>query len=124
MHFSRHIICIIFALAISVNATLCVEAKGPAFVGQNITPAYRASVEAVERLANTDVVFLNGGLDQNFGEGMKCIIIRGSNVIAEIILVKVDASRSAGLIFRLVDGPNYLVKRGDIAKVKTLTFIR
>ena len=120
---SRHIICAILALAISVGASLCAEVKGPSFVGRSLTPSYRAPVKEVKVLADTDVVFLAGGLDQNFGEGMKCIILRNNTIIAEIILVKVDATHSAGLLLWLHDGPNYPVQRGDIAKVKTVSTI-
>ena len=119
MPLSRHSACAILALLIGASAPLCAELEGPAFVGQHLTPAYRASVETVKTLAYADVVFLNGGLDQNFGEGMKCIIIRADVIIAEIILVKVDDSVSAGLILDLA--PGYEIQHGDTARVKTIS---
>ena len=126
MHFSRHIICAILALATGLSASLCAEVKGPSFVGQHLTPAYRAPVEAVKTLADEDVVFLSGGLNQNFGEGMICVIERGDTIISEIILVKVDTAHSAALILVSFEdlrlSSEYSVRPGDIAHVKTSSY--
>ena len=122
MYFSRHIACAILSLLISLSASLCAEELSePLFVAQSFASANEAPVIAVESLANTDVVFIKGGLDQNFGEGVKCIIERSNEIIAEIVLVKVGDFISAGLILEPYTG--YTIQSGDMAKMKTVSWV-
>ena len=95
-----------------------VRAEVPAFVKESIYSPNAATVSTVVPALATDVVFLDGGLEQGMRLGMVCRINRGTQSIGELIIIESRSDRSAGLILELVDDST--IQAGDIARVKTL----
>jgi hypothetical protein len=80
-------------------------------------PAYgSAEVVAVQPTRVADLVVLGAGFDSGFRQGMICRVTRGGAEIAEVILVDLRPTHSAGLIVAL--SPNQSIRSGDIASVK------
>lgn len=95
-----------------------VRAEVPAFVKESIYAPNAATVSAVVPALATDLVILDGGLEQGLRLGMVCRINRGLQSIGELIIIESRSDRSAGLILELVDDST--IQAGDIARVKTL----
>ncbi|GHC08825.1 hypothetical protein [Cerasicoccus arenae] len=96
------------------------EFVGPEFAASTIYPSGQAVVFGVTENKAADIVILDDGLDQGFRVGMLCDVIRGDTVIGAIILVAVEADRSAGLIVNLQPGRKIVF--GDLARIKTVQF--
>ncbi|WP_269541535.1 hypothetical protein [Cerasicoccus fimbriatus] len=96
------------------------EVPGPEFASSSIYPSGQAVVFGVTENKAADIVILDDGLDQGFRVGMLCEVIRGDAVIGTIILVAVEADRSAGLITNLQ--PGRAIVFGDLARIKTVQF--
>ncbi len=95
-----------------------VRAEVPAFVKESIYSPNAATVSTVVPALATDVVILDGGLEQGMRLGMVCRVSRGAQSIGELIIIESRSDRSAGLILELVDDST--IQAGDIARVKTL----
>jgi len=93
-------------------------AERPAFVGEPLRSPHRARVAAVAPAGESDVVVLDGGLEEGLAIGMVCRVVRGGERIGRVILVASRRYRSAGLILGLAEGA--AIRAGDIAEVKTL----
>lgn len=95
-----------------------VAAEVPAFVGQPLLPTARAEVLSVRAAADVDVVYLSGGYDQGFRNGMECQVARGDDRVATVLLVDVRPSAAAALILSLE--PERGVRSGDTVRPKLL----
>ncbi|WP_309381524.1 hypothetical protein [Cerasicoccus frondis] len=96
------------------------EVTGPEFASSSIYPSGQAVVFGVTENKAADIVILDDGLDQGFRVGMLCEVLRNDAVIGTIILVAVEADRSAGLIVNLQPGRTIVF--GDLARIKTVQF--
>jgi len=96
------------------------RSEKPEFALTNIYPSGEAVVFGVTENKAADIVILDNGLDQGFRVGMICEILRGDQLIGSIILVAVEADRSAGLILNLE--PDHTITFGDLARIKTVQF--
>lgn len=96
------------------------QTEGPEFASSSIYPSGQAVVFGVTENKAADIVILDDGLDQGFRVGMHCEVIREGAVIGTIILVAVEADRSAGLIVNLQPGRTIVF--GDLARIKTVQF--
>lgn len=94
--------------------------EGPDFAASSIYPSGQAVVFGVTENKAADIVILDDGLDQGFRVGMLCDVIHEQTVIGTIILVAVEADRSAGLIINLQPGRKIVF--GDLARIKTVQF--
>ncbi|MEO0794732.1 MAG: hypothetical protein AAFX93_06205 [Verrucomicrobiota bacterium] len=92
----------------------------PEFANSSIYPSGEAVVFGVTENKAADIVILDNGLDQGFRVGMLCEITREDTVVGTIILVAVEADRSAGLIVNLQPGRKIVF--GDLARIKTVQF--
>ena len=70
----------------------------PSFIDEGIHASYWAEVAAVLNETETAIVLLDNGLDAGFDVGMTASVYRGGESIARIVLVAVQAYRSAALI--------------------------
>jgi hypothetical protein len=95
-----------------------VRAEVPAFVKESIYSPNAATVSTVVSSLATDIVILDGGLEQGMRIGVVCRLNRGTQSIGELIIIESRSDRSAGLILELVD--DSIIQAGDIARVKTL----
>tara|TARA_B110000093_G_scaffold183032_1_gene231726 strand:+ start:4371 stop:4745 length:375 start_codon:yes stop_codon:yes gene_type:complete len=95
-----------------------VRAEVPAFVKESIYSPNAATVSTVVPALATDLVILDGGLEQGMRFGMVCRVSRGTLPIGELIIIESRSDRSAALILELVDDST--IQAGDIARVKTL----
>jgi len=95
-----------------------VHAEVPGFVKESLYSPYAAPVASVVPTLATDVVIIDGGLEQGLRLGMVCSVTRGNNQIGELIIIESQSDRAAGLILELVD--ESIIQAGDIARVKTL----
>lgn len=89
----------------------------PAFVNESIYGTNAAIVSAVEPTLSHDLVIMKGGLEQGLRLGMKCRVLRDSQLVGEVIIIESRSDRSAGLILNLTDG--FALQAGDVARVKT-----
>lgn len=90
----------------------------PRFVkGSLYSPNAAPVAEVIPSLA-ADVVVLDGGLEQGIRLGMVCRVSRGFKEIGELIIIKSQSDRSAGLILELSE--ESFIQAGDIARIKTL----
>ncbi|MGE9297121.1 MAG: hypothetical protein ACQKBV_12615 [Puniceicoccales bacterium] len=96
------------------------RAETPEFAMTSIYPSGQAVVFGVTENKAADIVILDNGLDQGFRVGMLCEITRQDATIGSIILVAVEADRSAGLIINLQPGSK--ITFGDLARIKTVQF--
>jgi len=92
----------------------------PEFASSSIYPSGQAVVFGVTENKTADVVILDDGLDQGFRVGMLCDVVRDDVIIGGIILVAVEADRSAALIINLQPGRKIVF--GDVARIKTVQF--
>ncbi|WP_309399100.1 hypothetical protein [Cerasicoccus maritimus] len=108
------------AEAAALRSTGREEVPGPEFASSSIYPSGQAVVFGVTENKAADIVILDDGLDQGFRVGMLCDVLRGEVVVGTIILVAVEADRSAGLIVNLQPGRTIVF--GDLARIKTVQF--
>lgn len=108
------------AEAATLRAASRRQYEGPEFAASSIYPSGQAVVFGVTENKAADIVILDDGLDQGFRVGMLCEVMRDESVIGTIILVAVEADRSAGLIVNLQPGRKIVF--GDLARIKTVQF--
>ncbi|MBL9200386.1 MAG: hypothetical protein JNL39_07750 [Opitutaceae bacterium] len=77
-----------------------------------------AAVVAVQPARVADLVLLDRGFDAGLRQGMVCRVSRGSEEVAEILMVEVRPACSAALIVSLA--PRRAVRAGDVASVKLI----
>ena len=77
-----------------------------------------AAVIAVESTQVADLILLRGGFDAGLRQGMICRITRGSQEIAEVIVVDLRPAHSAALIMDIA--PKQSIRAGDLASIKIL----
>jgi hypothetical protein len=95
-----------------------VRAGVPAFVQESIYSPNAASVSEVISTLASDVVILDGGLEQGLRLGMVCRVSRGFQSIGELIIIESNRDRSAALILVLVEETT--IQAGDVARIQTL----
>lgn len=95
-----------------------VRAGVPAFVQESIYSPNAASVSEVISTLASDVVILDGGLEQGLRLGMVCRVSRGFQSIGELIIIESNRDRSAALILELVEETT--IQAGDVARIQTL----
>ena len=121
MHFPSALRTHTLAGLLFLGAVLCggaVRAEVPSFVKETIYSPNAAAVAQVVPSLSTDIVMLDGGLEQGLRRGMVCSVSRGFQAIGEIIIIESRSDRSAGLILELVE--DVTIAAGDIARVKTI----
>lgn len=121
MHFSSALRTNTLAGLLFLGAVLCgsaVRAEVPSFVKETIYSPNAAVVAKIVPSLSTDIVVLDGGLEQGLRRGMVCSVTRGFQSIGEIIIIESRSDRSAGLILELVE--DVTIAAGDIARVKTI----
>jgi hypothetical protein len=94
------------------------RAEVPGFVKESLHSPNAAPVADVIPTLAADVVILNGGLEQGIRLGMLCRISRGFQQVGEVVIIKSESDRSAGLILELSE--DSFIQAGDIARIKTL----
>ncbi|PXA04951.1 hypothetical protein DDZ13_03015 [Coraliomargarita sinensis] len=94
------------------------RADVPGFVKESLYSPNAAPVSEVIPSLAADVVILDGGLEQGIRLGMVCRVSRGFQEIGELIIIKSQSDRSAGLILELSE--DSFIQAGDIARIKTL----
>ena len=94
------------------------RAEVPSFVKETIYSPNAAVVAKIVPSLSTDIVVLDGGLEQGLRRGMVCTVSRGFRSVGEIIIIESRSDRSAGLILELVE--DVTITAGDIARVKTI----
>ena len=77
-----------------------------------------AEVVAIQPERTADLVVLGRGFDAGLRQGMVCRVTRGGAEIAEILLVELRPTCSAGLIVSLLPGQS--IRAGDNAAIKIL----
>lgn len=90
----------------------------PSFVKEGLYSPNAAPVAEVIPSLAADIVVLDGGLEQGIRLGMVCRVSRGFKEIGEVIIIKSQSDRSAGLILEL--SQDSFIQSGDIARIKTL----
>ena len=90
----------------------------PAFVKESLYSPNAATVAMVTPMLATDVVILDGGLEQGIRLGMVCRVTRGLQSVGELIIIESRSDQSAGLILELVKDST--IQAGDIARIKTI----
>ncbi len=90
----------------------------PAFVKESLYSPNAAPVAEVVPTLATDVVILDGGLEQGIRRGMVCRVSRGLQSIGELVIIESNNDRAAGLILELV--VDSTIQAGDIARIKTI----
>ena len=98
--------------------TASFAASVPEFVTEGIYAPNKAVVHSVINSDSAAVVLLDGGLEQGLRCGMICRIERGSQAIAEIILIASETDKAAGLILSLNQAST--IQSGDIARIQTI----
>jgi len=104
-----------------LGAVLCAgiaRADLPGFVKESLHSPNAAPIAEVIPTLSADVVILNGGLEQGIRLGMVCRVSRGFQEVGELIIIKSESDRSAGLILEL--SQDSFIQAGDIARIKTL----
>ena len=94
------------------------RAEVPGFVKESLHSPNAAPVAAIVPTLAADVVVLDGGLEQGIRLGMVCRVSRGFEEIGELIIIKSQSDRSAGLILELSE--DSFIQAGDIARIKTI----
>lgn len=94
------------------------HADVPRFVKESLHSPNAAPVAEIIPTLAADVVVLEGGLEQGIRLGMVCRVSRGFQEIGELIIIKSQSDRSAGLILELSE--DSFIQAGDIARIKTL----
>lgn len=97
---------------------VAVSAKTPAFIEEPIFSPNAATVSKIVSTLATDVVILDGGLEQGLRRGMVCRVSRGFQSVGELIIIESHTRRSAALILELDDETT--IQAGDIARIQTL----
>lgn len=105
----------LFGAVLALGA-LC--AGVPNFVKEGLYSPNAAPVAEVIPSLAADIVVLDGGLEQGIRLGMVCRVSRGFKEIGEVIIIKSQSDRSAGLILEL--SQDSFIQSGDIARIKTL----
>ena len=95
-----------------------VHAEVPAFVKESLYSPNVATVAKVAPTLATDIVILDGGLEQGIRLGMVCRVTRGLQSIGELIIIESRSDQSAGLILELAKGT--IIQAGDVARIKTI----
>lgn len=90
----------------------------PSWAQRSLSSSGRTHVASVVSTAVADVVLLSGGYTEGFREGMVCEIRRSNAVVAELIIVRCEAGRSAALITALMADTG--IAPGDLATIKTV----
>lgn len=73
----------------------------PEFVGESMLPSGRAQVFGVATGVYADIILLDNGADQGLRTGAIAEVVRGGEVIADLILVDVRVDRAAALLLEL-----------------------
>lgn len=94
------------------------RAEVPGFVNESLHSPNAAFVAEVVPSLASDVVILDGGLEQGIRLGVVCRVSRGFQEIGELIIIETSADRSAALILELNEDSSIQV--GDLARIKTL----
>ncbi|MFP4165815.1 MAG: hypothetical protein ACLFUF_01460 [Opitutales bacterium] len=93
-------------------------AEVPRFMEEPMHTQNRAAVREVVSSLATDVVILNGGLQQGLRLGMLCTVARGQKgSFAELIIIEARRTQAAALIIDI--NKNATIREGDIARIKT-----
>lgn len=90
----------------------------PVWAQRPLVSSSRAAVAKVVSTATADIVLLGGGHNEGFREGMACEVYRGSELIAELMIVHCETERSAALITALKADMG--IVPGDVANIKTV----
>ena len=77
-----------------------------------------AEVATVQSTRVADLVLFRGGFDAGLRQGMVCRVTRGTTEIAEVLLVELRPTCSAGLIMSVA--PKQSIRAGDLAAIKVL----
>jgi hypothetical protein len=111
--------------ALAASLALCASlfsgafaATMPSFVEEGIYAPNAAQVQAIVTAEATDLVVLDGGLEQGLRCGMYCRVERANQTIGEIIIIASNNQKAAGLILGLVEA--FTIQAGDIARIKTI----
>ncbi|MBL9189510.1 MAG: hypothetical protein JNK23_18660 [Opitutaceae bacterium] len=86
--------------------------------GSVFAAAPSAVVLAVQPTPVADIIVLGGGFDAGLRQGMVCRITRGSQEIAEILLVDLRPACSTALIVSIA--PRQSIRAGDLASTKLI----
>lgn len=79
--------------------------------------AFRGIIQTVEESTSADLVFLQGGLQQGFQNGMLLEVHQAGNPVAELMVVGTQRDFTAALILKL--DPEVSLQSGDRVRVKT-----
>lgn len=120
-----HFIRMTYRIQLWLLAGLCLgnalQAAHPAFMAYPIQPTASARVIEVTPEPTrylTDLVYLEGGLDQGLRTGMECLVEHDGKTIARLVLVAVHLHHCAALILEIND--EHLLP-GDLAKAKIIS---
>ena len=80
------------------------------------------NVIAIEGTDRADLLFIDAGLGSGLRQGMTCLVFRGGQRVAELLLVDARQSVSSALIVRIA--PAEAVKLGDTVSVKTFKTLK
>jgi len=94
------------------------RADVPGFVKESLHSPNAAPVAEVIPSLAADIVVLEGGLEQGIRLGMVCRVSRGFREVGQLVIIKSNSDRSAGLILELSE--DSFIQAGDIARIKTL----
>jgi hypothetical protein len=120
MSFTRHLLCalpVAVLLSSSAAAAPVASADHPAWVDESpgLTRAHVARV--VPGVA--DVVVLDHGLAQGLRVGTPCLIVRGDQLVGEMMIVASEDQQSAALITTQAKG--IAIQPGDDVRLKTFS---
>ena len=92
------LVCTLVAVWIASLSSALSAATLPSFIDEGLHASYRAEVASVINESETAIVLLDNGLDAGFDVGMTASVYRGTESIARVVLIAVQAHRSAALI--------------------------
>lgn len=112
------LVCTFVAALIASSSSVVLAAPLPSFIDEGIHASYQAEVASVLNESETAIVLLSNGLDVGFDVGMTASVYRGSESIARVVFVAVQAHRSAALI--LERDPAHAIEAGDWVRLNTV----
>lgn len=80
-------------------------------------PAYTGTLQTIEEGLAADLVFLQGGLQRGFQNGMLLEVVQDGTPVAKLIVVGSQPTVSAALILNI--NPEAVIQPGDPVRVKT-----